>query len=260
VRVGGRLAVVATALALVPAAAAAPQSAIVRSIDVGNGAAESWVFLPEHAPSCVVIVLHDRGDLTPVRYDSLLEYLGISKACASVFPRYQVTADPPTAAAALRGLRAGLATAFSYLGTAESGIGGKAAVNALPLTIAGFGYGGTLAFSAAGNAKAWGLPVPGAIDSIFPSGGASGLPFGPLDTRTRVLIQVGDQDHTDGNATGRSLWKALASHPAAQKRYQLVHSHGALRAVHSAPFQTTAAAETAFWLPLDTLIDAAAGH
>jgi hypothetical protein len=264
VGLAGRLAVVATALALVPTlastAAAAPSSAIVRSVDVGNGAAESWVFLPEHAPDCVVVVLHDLGDLTPVRYDSLLEYLGISKACASIFPRYQATTAAPTAAATLRGLRAALATGFSYLRGPESGIGGAAAVNALPVTIAGFGYGGTLAFSAAGNAKAWGLPVPGSIDSIFPSGGTSGLPFGPLDTRTHVLIQVGDQDHTDGNATGRYLWKALASHPAAHKRYQLVQSHGALRAVHSAPFQTTTAAETAFWLPLDTLIDAAAGH
>jgi hypothetical protein len=265
VGLAGRLAAVAAAWALVAAlasgAAAAPSSAIVRSVDVGSGAAESWLFLPEHAPECIVIVLHDRGDITPVRYDGLLAYLGIAKECAAVFPRYQATAAAPTAAAALRGLHAALGTAFSYLRGDEAGIGGADAVNALPVTIAGFGYGGTLAFSAAGNAKAWGLPVPGAVDSIFPSGGAaSGLPFGPLDTRTHVLIQVGDQDHTDNNATGRYLWKALASHPAARKHYQLVKSHGALRAVHSAPFQTTAASETAFWLPLDTLIDAAAGY
>jgi hypothetical protein len=257
--------VIAAALALVGTlafgAAAAPRSAIVRSVDVGNGAAESWIFLPEHAPDCIVIVLHDRGDITPVKYDGLLAYLGISKECASVYPRYQATTAAPTDAAALRGLRAALGTAFTYLRGEDSGIGGADAVNALPVTIAGFGYGGTLAFSAAANAKAWGLPVPGSVDSIFPAGGAtSSLPFGPLDTRTHVLIQVGDQDHTDNNATGRALWKALASHPAARKRYQLVKSHGALRAVHSAPFQTTAASETAFWLPLDALIDAAAGY
>ena len=91
----GRLAVGAAALALVATlasgAAAAPSSAIVRSVDVGNGAAESWLFLPEHAPDCIVIVLHDRGDITPVKYDGLLAYLGISKDCASVFPRYQAT-------------------------------------------------------------------------------------------------------------------------------------------------------------------------
>ena len=262
----GRLAVGAAALALVAVLAsgpaAAPSSAIVRSVDVGHGAAESWLFLPEHAPECIVIVLHDRGDISPVKYDSLLEYLGISKGCAAVFPRYQADHGRahrrgcPHADCTRRWARP-----FRTSTATESGIGGADAVNALPVTIAGFGYGGTLAFSVAGNAKAWGLPVPGAVDSIFPSGGAaSGLPFGPLDTRTHVLIQVGDQDHTDNNATGRYLWKALASHPAAHKRYQLVQSHGALRAVHSAPFQTTAAAETAFWLPLDTLIDAAAGH
>ena len=129
------------------------------------------------------------------------------------------------------------------------------------MTIAGFGYGGTLAFSAAGSAKAWGLPVPASDRQHLPVGRMPrGSRSGRSTPRTHVLIQVGDRDHTDGNATGRYLWKALASHPAGHKRYQLVHSHGALRAVHSAPFQTTAAAETAFWLPLDTLIDAAAGH
>ncbi len=261
----GRLAVVAAGLALVATlasgAAAAPSSAIVRSVDVGNGAAESWMFLPEHAPECIVIVLHDRGDITPVKYDGLLAYLGIARSAPRSSrgirrPRLRRPLRLPYADCTRRWARHSRTSAAT-----ESGIGGADAVNALPVTIAGFGYGGTLAFSAAGNAKAWGLPVPGAVDSIFPSGGAaSGLPFGPLDTRTHVLIQVGDQDHTDNNATGRYLWKALASHPAAHKRYQLVKSHGALRAVHSAPFQTTAASETAFWLPLDTLIDAAAGH
>ncbi len=256
-RVGGRLAVVATALALVPAAAATRESAIVRSVDVGTGAAEAWVFLPEHAPTCVVVVLHDKGDPTPVRYDGLLAYLAISKGCASIYPRYQTSAEPATAAAALRGVRAGLATGFAYLRGTESGIGGKAASDALPVTLAGFGSGAPLALSAAGSAKTWGLPVPGAVDAIFPTRGTvPGPPIGSLAAGTHVLIQVGDKDSAAARAAGRDLWKALASQPALHKRFQVVKSHGALKAAHSAPFQTTAASETAFWLPLDALIDA----
>jgi hypothetical protein len=257
VGLGGRLAVLVAALALVPSAAAAPGSAIVRSVDVGDGAAEAWVFLPEHRPDCVVVLIHDVGDLTPVRYDGLADFLAIGKDCATIYPRYQAAADPPAAAAALRGLRASLATGFAFLRGPQSGIGGKAAADALPVTVAGVGYGGTLAFAAARNAKAWGLPVPGAVDSIFPAAGReSGLPVGPLDPRTHVLIQVGDQDRVGGSAAGRDLWKALASHPAGHKRYQLVRSTGSLRAAHSAPLQQTAAAESTFWLPLDDLIDA----
>ena len=259
VGLGGRLAVLAAALALAPSAAAATGSAIVRAVDVGDGAAEAWVFLPEHRPDCVVVVLHDAGDLTPVRYDGLADFLALGKGCATIFPRYQTAADPPTAATALRGVRAGLSTGFSFLRGPQSGIGGKAAADALPVTVAGFGYGGTLAFAAARSAKAWGLPVPAAVDSIFPSAGReSGLPVAPLDARTRVLIQVGDQDRVGGSAAGSDLWKALASHPPGRKHYQLVRSTGSLRAAHSAPFLQTSAAEDTFWVPLSDLIDVTA--
>ena len=64
----------------------------------------------------------------------------------------------------------------------------------------------------------------------------------------RSLIQVGDRDRAGGN----SLWRYLAPHPASRKSLQIVH------AVHTAPLQSTAAAQTAFWSPLDALIEAAA--
>ena len=78
------LAVVAAALVLTPASAAAPGSSIIRLVDVGSGAAEAWVFLPEEPPDCVLTFVHDDGDLSPARYTSWLNYTVLRHHCAFV--------------------------------------------------------------------------------------------------------------------------------------------------------------------------------
>ena len=258
----GRLAVVATVLGLAfaPAALAGTSSAIVRVVDLGHGAGEAWVVLPEKPPACVVAFVHAPGDSSPAKYLAWLDYLALAKDCAVVFPRYQASQSGPALKADLRGLRSGIAAGLALVQKTSFGIGGGRAAGSLPVVAAGIGYGGTLALHYAADARGWGLPVPAAVDSIFPVAGATGgLPSGPLAPSTRVLIQVGDRDRVGGKASADSLWSYLASHPAGSKHLQVVHSTGALQAVQGAPLKTTSAAEDTFWPPLDALIDTATG-
>lgn len=258
----GRLTIVATTLALLfaPAAAAGTSSAALRIVDLGQGAAEAWVILPEKPPACVVAFVHAPGDPTPAKYLPWLDYLVLGKECAVIFPRYQATSSGPALTTDLRGLRHGMAAGFAFVRKTEFGIGGARAAASLPVVAAGVAYGGTLALYYAADARGWGLPVPAAVDSVFPVAGAiSGLPRSRLAPSTRVLIQVGDRDQVGGKQSANYLWSYLSSHPAGNKRLQVVRSTGGLQAVQRAPLQTTAAAENAFWPPLDALIDTATG-
>ncbi|HEY5059022.1 MAG TPA: hypothetical protein VII51_08375 [Gaiellaceae bacterium] len=258
------LTIAALALALAPAALAAPSSAIVSVKDLGTGSGEVWAVLPERPPQCIVVYVHSAGDLSPARYLGWLDYLAISKKCAVVFPRYQAAATGPAPAADLPALRKGLSVGLKYVETVAYGLGENHAAPNLPVIAAGVGYGGTLAFYYAAYAKAWGLPVPVSVDSMFPVAGArAGVPKTPLAPSTDVLIQVGDRDRAGGKPAGQTLWKYLASHAAAKKRYVVVHSTGSLAAVSGAPVKSTSGAENTFWPPLDRFIDsasAAAGY
>jgi hypothetical protein len=256
------LAVAAVGVAsLVPGASGLPSSQIISEVDLGHGAAETWVYLPEGAPACAVVFLHGAGDLTPAAYRAWLSYLAIGMRCAVIFPRYQATAAvAPLSNASLHGLRAGVSAAFAYLRTARFGLYRDPLPKHFPVVVAGYASGGVLALYAAANAKGWGVPVPVAVDSIFPvEGRVRGVPLTPLPAATRVLIQAGDRDKVGGQAAARSLLRSLASHPVARKRLQVVHSTPGFAAVHNAPLQATTAATSIFWDPLDAFIDAATG-
>jgi hypothetical protein len=256
------LAVAAVGVAsLAPHAVALPSSQSISVVDLGQGAAEAWIYLPEGAPECAVVFLHGAGDLTPGPYRAWLSYLAIGKRCAVIYPRYQASAAASAlSTASLRGLRAGVAASFTYLRKARFGLYRDPIPKRFPVVVAGFASGGVLALYAAANAKRWGVPVPVAVDSIFPvDGRIPGVPLTPLAAGTRVLIQAGDRDKAGGRAAAKSLWQSLASHPAGTKRLQVVQSTAGFAAVHNAPLQATTTAASIFWDPLDTFIDAATG-
>jgi pimeloyl-ACP methyl ester carboxylesterase len=242
------LGALAVALSAVPAAWS---SQIMRVEDLGKGSGEAWLYLPaEHPPKCAVVYLHGAGHLTPGPYQAWLVELTLGNDCAVVYPRYQLTARSPALSAdSVRNIRAGAATSFAYLRKARFGLYGDPVPARLPVVVAGHGEGAVLAMYYAANAKRWGLTVPFAVDSIFPSAALVGAPLAPLARTTRVLIQVGDDDR----AGGINLWRYLASHPANRKRLQIVHAR------HSAPLQSTAVSQNVFWSPLDALIDRATG-
>ena len=246
------LAVLATVFAaLAPQAAGRGSSEIVGVTDIGTGAKETWALLPgEDPPTCLVIFLHGAGDPTPARYLGWLDHLVVSTSCAVVFPRYQLsgTSAPTT----LDGLRAGISAGVVHVRRARYGFERHRAATNLRTIVAGVGAGGSLAFYYAANARRWGLPVPVALDSIFPTAGhLPGLPLAQLPRSTKVLVQVGDEDR----AAAAEVRAYLASHPASRKRFQTVRSSAGLTATRDAPLETTASAVNAFWGPLDALID-----
>jgi predicted esterase len=251
-RVAAGVGIAALLLAVTAASAAArPASNIFRVEDRGDGAREVWIYLPESAPPCAVLFLHGAGDLSPARYQAWLDYLTIGKKCAVIFPRYQASVGPITSDE-LQSLRASVAASFAYLRAARFGLYGDPVPDKLAVVAVGFAQGATLAIYYAANARRWGLPVPAAVDSVFPATAGVSLPaLGPLPRSTRLLIQVGDRDRVGGPAAGQALWRMLASHPASRKRLQVVH------AGHGVPLQRTDAATTTFWAPLDAFIDAA---
>jgi hypothetical protein len=248
------LAAVAAALLLTPVSAAAPGSSIIQVVDVGSGAAEAWVFLPEEPPDCVLTFIHDDGDLSPVRYTSWLDYTVLRHHCAVVFPRYQVAAHA-TNARNLSGLRAGVAAGFAFVRRTSFGLDRNRAAT-VPAITAGFGSGGTLALTLAARSHEWGFPAPVAVDTVFPVVNAlAPLPSQKLASHVHVLVQVGDRDRLAGPASATAVREYLSLHPAGLARIQIVHSTASLAAVHSAPLRADTAAENAFWGPLDVLID-----
>ena len=256
----GRLAgvltvVVAAVLAAAPAATPRSSSQIVRIEDLGSGAAEAWVFLPEEPPDCVLTFIHDDGDLSPARYTPWLSYTVLNDHCAVVFPRYQA-ARHSSAAATLRGLRAAVSAGMAYVRKTTFGLYGDKALASLSAISAGYGSGGTLALVFAAKARSWGLAAPVAVDTVFPvvTDGAP-IPDRKLDRRARVLVQLGDRDRAAGAASANAVRKYLASRRGST-RIQVVRSTPALAAVHSAPLRVDTPSENTFWGPLDTLISA----
>lgn len=162
---------------------------------------------------------------------------------AVIFPRYQVGGDEPGAARAAA-FRAGVAEGFRRLALPAD----------TPVVATGYSYGATLALTYAANARRWRLPEPRAVDAVFPAGEIPGVPLPPLARSTDVLLQVGDRDTVAGPGGASAFWTWLARHPPNRKRYQVVRSHGSFAADHASPKSAAAAAQAAFWAPLDRLV------
>jgi hypothetical protein len=235
-------------------AAGGSSSGIVGITTVGSGASEAWLVLPEEPPSCLVVFLHPAATRTPAPYIGWLDYLAGGASCAVIFPRYQVTAT----LTGLDGLRAGVSAAVLRLRRARFGFEAHRAAKTLRTVVVGVGLGGSLAFYYAANARRWGLPVPVAIDSIFPTPARlPGPPLPPVPPSTQVLVQVSGDGRPAERAAAAGLRAYLASHPVSRTRIRTVRSTAALKATQNATIQTTSAAVTTFWASLDALIE---GH
>jgi hypothetical protein len=218
----------------------------------GRGDGQVWIVRPRGQLRSIVVFGHG-WKLSPPQpalawvdqFRPWLDHLA-SRGSAVVFPRYQLGVNDPTGIARVRAYRQGLRTALAHLGTVH-----------VPVVTAGYSYGASLAFSYAANAYRWKLPIPAAVDAVFPAGVIPGSPLPPLPVATRVLIQVGQQDTEAGAAGASAFWTWLGNHPRDRKRYDVVTSYAGFVANHAAPKQSSPAARRAFWLPLDALIAAA---
>jgi pimeloyl-ACP methyl ester carboxylesterase len=247
----GPLAVVSAVIALATSLGSSAQAARIEG-PFGRGAAQVWIVLPNGRPRSVVVFGHGWKLAPPVpslawidQFRPWLDHLA-SRGNAIVFPRYQLGTNDSFGTPRVLAYRRGLVKAFVRLGLPH-----------VPVIAAGYSYGASLALYYAANARRWRLPVPAAVDSIFPAGLIPGTPLPALAPTIRVLIQVGDQDTEAGAVGASSFWAWLGGHPAGRKHYEVVASVPGLVATHKAPKQTGPAARHAFWRPLDALIAAA---
>jgi hypothetical protein len=240
---------IALTLVLAPAAMSASRSAIVRVVDVGSGAHEVWVFIPEGKPDCLLTFVHDDGDISPARYTSWLDYTALNDHCAIVFPRYQARAHS-TPAANVAGLRAGIAAGVAFIRANSTADPATA-----PQVAAGFGSGATLAIALAVNARQWGLSAPSALDVVFPViTDHAPLPGAKVGARIHALIQFGDHDTPAARSSAPALRRYFAARRAGLTQIRMVRSSAAFTADHDAPLRVDTPSENAFWGPLDNLI------
>ena len=230
------LTLVALAIA-VPSASGGSRADVIFFRDVGPAGANGAFLVSSDSPSAVVVFLHGWRDVGTGPYYDWIQEIAFGGP-AVVFPRYQPAAGG-SPAATLPALRSGIEAALAALRNPD-----------VPLIVVGYDYGARLAFYYAANAKSWGLPVPFAVDSVFPSTARAGLPgLGGIPASTRVVLQVSAND----TRAAADLWSDLKGHSAARKQLRLVKAAG-----HRSPLADTAATRAAFWSPLDTLIAQAA--
>jgi hypothetical protein len=217
---------------------------------LGHGASEVWLVVDSNVPLRSVVVFGHGWKTTPSSpghpwvYEFLpwLDHL-VANGNAVIFPAYQLTATDPADVARVQAFRTAITTGYVRLGRPK-----------VPFVAFGYSFGASLAFYYAANARAWGVPVPRAVQATFPAGMIAGAPLPGLVPSIRVLIQVGDADTQAGTGGANEFWRWLASHPPARRQFEVIRSTPQLLADHAAPHTYSPAARRAFWLPLDRLI------
>jgi len=198
------------------------------------------VFHPEGESRATVVLLHGWSDRTPRNYLQWIRHL-TGRNITVVFPRYQASlrsSRRQMLAGAVAGVRDGLA---------ELGLTDR------PLIAAGYSYGAGLAVVAAAEAERWGIPVPSAVFGVFPYF-VRGHDRGPLAVppTTTVTMLVGDRDQVVGERGAASIVNSITPHPAAVR---MLASDDDCTYGHLSALQSTPAAQSAFWSPLDRIVD-----
>jgi len=214
----------------------------------GVGAGRVWLLLPRSRPRSVVVFLHG-WKVAPTspsypwvgQFRPWLDHLA-EAGSAVVFPAYQLGGDAQSAAR-VSSLKVGLGEGFSYLDRPG-----------LPVVVAGYSFGASLAFYYAADARRWRLPEPKAVDGIFPAGLIPGAPLPPMPAMVDVLLQVGDEDTVAGRSGADAFWSWLIKRRGGRQRLVVVRSRPGFAADHAAPKLSSEPARRAFWAPLDTLL------
>ena len=209
----------------------------------GTGRTHVWILNPAGKPKSIVLFAHgwtatDPNDWHRVRFDRLC-----ANGSIVLFPRYQRD-ELDSWPQSVDGFRRGVQIGFEQLGSARR----------LPVVAAGFSFGGALVNYYAGNARAWEVPVPRSVLSIFPTTRVPGRSAGTPPASVRFLILAGDRDEVVGTAGAMDFMAWLKRHPAARKTYRLIRSSAALTANHEAPKELTAASTRTFWKPIEIMV------
>ena len=217
----------------------------------GNDADAVWLIRPRAPIRSVVVFAHGWKSHVAATPDEWVQQFRpwlnhlVAGGSAVVFPRYQLGLGDSAGAARVSSFRRALQIGFARLGRPR-----------VPVVAVGYSFGGSLVFHYAANARAWGLPTPAAVDSVFPSGPVLGAPLPPLPAAVRVLIQVGESDTVAGTGGAEAFRAWLSHHPRSRFRLEVLRSSSSLVASHAAPKSGSPAGQRAFWAPLDVLITA----
>jgi dienelactone hydrolase len=201
--------------------------------------ASAEVYPARGAERATVVLLHGWNDVKPTSYEPWIAHLN-EQGVTVLYPNYQ------------RGL---LSTPAQMLQGAEESIraGLADAPPAGPVIAAGYSLGAGFAVVYAANAEAWGVTAPAAVYGVFPAmPPTTPDPFGTVPAATTVDLLVGDRDEVVGRGGADQLAAAIAPHPAT---IDVLASTAAISYDHFAPQRTDAAAQRAFWLPLDQIVD-----
>ena len=215
----------------------------------GRGADAVWLIRPSASIKSVVVFAHGWKSQIATTPDEWVRQFGpwldhlVARGSAVIVPRYQLGLGDSAGAERVTSFRRGLQIGFARLGRPQ-----------VAMVAAGYSYGGSLVFHFAANARAWGLPTPQAVDSIFPSGPVLGAALPPLPPAVRVLIQVGESDNEAGSGGAEAFRAWLSYHPRSRFHLEVVRSSSALVASHAAPKSSSQAGQLSFWAPLDRLI------
>jgi acetyl esterase/lipase len=208
---------------------------------LGAGAQEVWVLWPAGKARSVVVFGHGWSTPFPANFGPWIAHL---RALGSivVYPRYRVSPDASTTSA-LAAFQTGIRSGFKRIGHLR-----------LPVVAVGKSFGGSAIFYYAALARAWHVPPPVAVLSIFPA-----LPLGafpPLALAKDVYVEffVGDADTTAGSGGANAFWSWLASHPSSEKRYVVIRSRPGFVANHDSAQRSDPIARAVFWRPLDLLV------
>ena len=204
-----------------------------------NLAATADVFPTKNSERATVVLYHGWTDIEPDDYLPWIEHLN-SEGVAVIFPRYQ---------------RSVISSPAEMLADVETATrdGLDKAPPAGPVIAVGYSLGGGYSVVYGANAAAWNVPAPAAIYAIFPAmPPVVPEPFGTVPQETPVTMLVGDRDEVVGDSGASALAAAIEPHATT---IRTLSSTSLFAFDHLSAKRTDRAAQRAFWLPLDRIID-----
>ena len=197
------------------------------------------VFPATGTSRATVVLYHGWTDIAPDDYLPWIRHLN-DEGVTVLFPRYQQSV---------------LSLPAQMLADAEAATkdGFAKAPTTKPVISVGYSLGGGYAVIYGANAAKWQVPAPAAVYGIFPAKPPTvPEPFGTVPEKTPVTLLVGDRDTVVGTLGANELAAAISPHPAT---IDILSSTAQLTFDHLSAKRTDAAAQRAFWLPLDRIVD-----
>jgi pimeloyl-ACP methyl ester carboxylesterase len=212
----------------------------------GAGPGQVWFYAAKGKPRSIVVFLHGYGgptEETPANHVAWLKHLAVNGNDV-IYPRYEMGGSPDP----FSDLDAGVNAALQRLGSPKA-----------PEVVIGYSRGGRIAVDYAAIQASRGHE-PRAVLAVFPGLNAPSEQLGPLqdlDSKTKIVMMVGDRDTGVGGVGAHALLVRLAQANFPADRIQIigVKSRQGFSATHISVLETTPGARNAFWKPADRLID-----